>query len=116
MGQPFSRYGQPMTIPNLKILRSESTRCAVRDAIALMARVGLNLAEWQQKLYPEGFEVVCSKTFRVSLARAELLIRHANARPTWADPSAVDLADPLASELFAAGLLHGRALSEEASS
>jgi len=103
-----------MTTPNLGSLRNKSTRGAMRDAIALMAQAGLTLARWQQKMYPEGFQIFCSQVFSVSLARAELLIRHSSVRPPWADASAVDLDDPLAWELLVAGLQNDRSLPEEA--
>ena len=60
----------------------------------------LELAQARGAMGADTFAHWCPEACSIPLPEAELLIRWGTARPSWADPAAVDLADPVAGELI----------------
>ncbi len=86
----------------------------LRESVVLMVGAGMGLAETRGKLGPH-FPRWCAEACGLSLAEAELLMRHALSRPQWQEPAAVDLSDAVAWELTELGLPAGlRAMEAEA--
>jgi hypothetical protein len=80
------------------------------EAIAKLIKMGKIIADIQELLSRYGASNLCpglcvNSLLQVTDSEALQLTRWAADRPTWSDPAAVDLADPLASELLQQALL-----------
>ena len=80
--------------------KAAAVRTSLREAIAQAVGAGLELAQTRGLLGADEFALWCPGACSIPLPEAELMIRWGTARPNWANPAAVDLADPVAAELI----------------
>lgn len=82
---------------------------SLREAVARQIQTGAAVSEAADQFRIKGirgFPDFCGEVLNIPHPEAMLLVRYATHRPRWADPSAVDLSDPLAGEVLELATRH----------
>jgi hypothetical protein len=85
---------------------------SIKEAIALLVRTGEALDKALAYMGPEAFADWCPNACRVTLPEAELMMRWGTAHRDWGDPAAVDMANPLAVEIFELATIRAARMQE----
>lgn len=86
-----------------------AVRQRLREAVAHEIKVGAAVSEAADQFRIKGirgFPDFCGEVLNIPHPEAMLLVRYATHRPHWADPTAVDLSDPLAGEVLELATRH----------
>jgi hypothetical protein len=91
------------------ITAAAAIRQSWRDAVADLIKIGATVTDladlWNRYGY-QGFPEFCGNALGIPHPDALLLARWAADRPGWVDPAAVDLSDPLATEVLEMAMRH----------